>query len=387
MGAMEGNMSCENGIASSNNIAVLLHQEDGYWAPWAEWSSCTLSCVREGGRAGAKTRSRECIPPKNGGDPCEGQGTEDDYCPWKDGNLIHCPINHSWKEWGSFTQCSATCGERKRYRYRSCTEGRHGGTPCPRPSEQDSQSCGLPDCPPARSPDTERQEDKSPDSIVLSSTAETAERQGGRLGEFVRMGKYNNRPYYKQEDTEGSEDLYMYYMSDGWWVGDTLGRSFGFLRNRQDTDLPPRANWLNYNKKWLDDDRTLKLEYTTLSPCKLVRVAGSGRVLDHQSSRMGDYRLQEGRWSEGRPVYKKGSGSTALFLLVAEGFSAWTIQSSTTAMDFSYYYDYYYWIASGRATNSPTSSRAGGNRRKGVTRWRYWDGDNWLEGNISVTCN
>ena len=112
------------------------------------------------------------------------------------------------------------------------------------------------------------------------------------------MGYYNNRPFYKQEDTEGSEDLYMYYISDGlygWRVSGTLGESWGELLNTQDTDLPPRANWLYYN--WDgnnddDDDRTLKLDYTTLSsPCKLVRVAGSGRVLDHHSRSMGDYRF------------------------------------------------------------------------------------------------
>ena len=127
---------------------------------------------------------------------------------------------------------------------------------------------------------------------MFSSTAGAAEYVGARLGEFVREGEHNNRPYYKQRDTEGRFDLYMYYISDGWWVSDILGKSSAYLGNRQDTDLPPRANWRYYNrKKWLNDDRMLKLDYTTLSPCKLVRVAGSGRVLNHQSSRMGDYRF------------------------------------------------------------------------------------------------
>ena len=39
---------------------------------------------------------------------------------------------------------------------------------------------------------------------MFSSTAGAAEYRGDSLGEFVRMGDYyNNRPYYKQEDTEG----------------------------------------------------------------------------------------------------------------------------------------------------------------------------------------
>ena len=130
---------------------------------------------------------------------------------------------------------------------------------------------------------------------MLSSTAEAAEYQGSRLGEFVRVGDYNNRPFYKQRDTEGGEDVYMYYhmyINDEWRVGPTLGGPRVGLRNRQDTYLPPRANWLYAkNGKSVDDDRTLKLDYTTLSPCKLVRVAGSGRVLNHQSSKMGDYRF------------------------------------------------------------------------------------------------
>jgi len=220
------------------------------------------------------------------------------------------------------------------------------------------------------------------DNIVLSSTAGAAEYFGDRLGEFVRMGDYyNNRPYYKQRETEEQRDLYLYYMTDDrWWVGSTLGKSQGGLYNTQDTILPPKANWLYWNgKKWSDDDQTLKLDYTTLSsPCELVRVAGSGRVLDHEPGSMGYYRLQEGRWSAGRPVYKKGSGSTALFLLVKWGLSSWGIMSSTTSTRS--------WIESGRATTSPTSSRAGASRRWGVTRWRYQN-NGWKEGDISITCN
>ena len=78
-------------------------------------------------------------------------------------------------------------------------------------------------------------------------------------------------------------------------------------------------------------------------------------------------------------MYKKGSGSTARYLIVSEGDTVWHITYSTTSTGG--------WIASGRATNSPTSSRAGGSDRFGETRWRYWDGERGSEGNISVTCN
>ena len=89
-------------------------------------------------------------------------------------------------------------------------------------------------------------------------------------------------------------------------------------------------------------------------------------------------RVEVGRWSEGRPVFKKVDGETR-FLLVREGETTWTIRSSTTATGA--------WIQSGRATNSPSSPEAGPSVRLGVTRWRYADGKGgWKEGDISVTC-
>ena len=87
--------------------------------------------------------------------------------------------------------------------------------------------------------------------------------------------------------------------------------------------------------------------------------------------------MEEGRWSEGRPVFKKVDGETR-FLIVKEGTTNWSIDDSTTETEV--------WIISGRATNSPASPEAGASVRLGVTRWRYDDGSKWAEGDISVTC-
>ena len=89
-------------------------------------------------------------------------------------------------------------------------------------------------------------------------------------------------------------------------------------------------------------------------------------------------RLDEGKWSAGRPVFKKVGGEER-FLLVGKGEheNGWIIKTSTTAGRPK--------ISSGRATNSPESPEAGPSVKDGVTRWRYWDGD-WMEGDISVTC-
>ena len=128
------------------NITVQFHQEDGHCAPWAEWSGCSLSCVTERGQAGVRTRSRKCIPPKNGGDTCDDLEMEVIHCPWKDGNLITCPVNHRFSEWTPFSPCSATCGDGKKYRSRFCTQGRNGGTQCPTFSELQRESCKLKEC-------------------------------------------------------------------------------------------------------------------------------------------------------------------------------------------------------------------------------------------------
>ena len=88
------------------------------------------------------------------------------------------------------------------------------------------------------------------------------------------------------------------------------------------------------------------------------------------------HRLEVGRWSEGRPVYKKVDGETTRYLLVAEGAAVWCITDSTTAPGG--------WISSGRGTNSPSSPEAGPSVRVGYTGWRYADSDGWQEGDINV---
>ena len=79
-------------------------------------------------------------------------------------------------------------------------------------------------------------------TIVLSSTAGAAEEVGNSLGEFVEAGEYEGRPYYRQRDTEGKRENFLYSKEGEWLVGDDLGDSYGRLRNPQDTPLPPNDN-------------------------------------------------------------------------------------------------------------------------------------------------
>ena len=59
----------------------------------------------------------------------------------------------------------------------------------------------------------------------------------------------------------------------------------------QNTNTPPSTQWEYWNgKKWNDVDTSLTLEFATISPCKLVRVAGEGDVVEKKGSALGDYR-------------------------------------------------------------------------------------------------
>ena len=126
---------------------------------------------------------------------------------------------------------------------------------------------------------------------MLSSTARAAEHQGSILGEFVEAGEHGGRPYYRQRNTEGTKDIFLYSEAGQWWVSDTLGGSSANLENYQDSPRPPSSQWLYWDgKKWNNNDTSLTLEFTTLSPCQLVRVAGKGDVVKKRGSELGDYR-------------------------------------------------------------------------------------------------
>ena len=136
-------------------------------------------------------------------------------------------------------------------------------------------------------------------TIVLSSTAGAAEHQGNKLGEFVEAGEHGGRPYYRQRDTEGNRENFLYRRGGEWVVSDTLGKSVGaglknplsFFSFLQTGFKPPADEWLYYDgKKWNNNDTSLTLEFTSLSPCQLVRVEGEGDVVEKQGSRLGDYR-------------------------------------------------------------------------------------------------
>jgi len=363
---------------------------------WTSWSSCTKTCD-----GGTQMRNRNVLmPAQYGGQSCP-RLEETNKCKTKD-----CPVDCKLSQWTSWSSCTKTCAGGTRMRKKTALRPKANGGQACRTVRQTygcntnkcsgEVSCGqhtarsCAECPQGNGKswcngDCRWRDGECKDftaTIVLSSTAGAAEYQGNNLGEFVEAGEHGGRPYYKQRDTEGGRPRYLYFGDNCWQVSVTLGNRNDYIKNCQNTQMPPTRNWeyAHYDGtwSWSNDDTSLTLEFTTLSLCQLVRVVGGDEVVEKRCEcELGDYRLEVGRWSEGRPVFKKVEGGPR-FLFVKEGYSTWSIRSSTTAAED--------WVLSGRATNSPSSPKAGPSVRFGLTRWRYLVSSKWVEGDISVTC-
>lgn len=88
---------------------------------WSEWSECSRPC---GG--GVQRRTREVIDPGNTGMPCP--STED----VKACNTFSCPVDCQVSEWGDWSECDKMCGGGKHHRSRNITvQPAGGGKECP----------------------------------------------------------------------------------------------------------------------------------------------------------------------------------------------------------------------------------------------------------------
>lgn len=85
----------------------------GKFTEWSEYSMCTKSCEN-----GTKFRYRNCTnpAPQHGGRKCEGPTLEVVNC-----NTHKCPIHGGFTQWSQFTECSKSCGNGKKFRHRNCT--------------------------------------------------------------------------------------------------------------------------------------------------------------------------------------------------------------------------------------------------------------------------
>ncbi|GCB62235.1 hypothetical protein scyTo_0000017, partial [Scyliorhinus torazame] len=101
-----------------NNSAVCpVH---GVWEEWSPWSLCSSTCGR-----GHRDRTRSCMQPQFGGNPCEGPEKQTKFC-----NIALCPVDGNWNDWSSWSQCSATCSNGTQQRTRECNGPSFGGAEC-----------------------------------------------------------------------------------------------------------------------------------------------------------------------------------------------------------------------------------------------------------------
>ena len=131
-------------------------------------------------------------------------------------------------------------------------------------------------------------------TILLSSTGGAAEWQGNALGEFVEAGEHGGRPYYRQRDTEGKADHFLYSQGGKWWVHESLGKSVGRLSNPQNSSEPPTSGWVYSAGEGLteyrDDDDSLTLELNILHPPESHTIRGEGPMVYKVGSSLGKYR-------------------------------------------------------------------------------------------------
>ncbi|XP_072426067.1 adhesion G protein-coupled receptor B1 isoform X7 [Chiloscyllium punctatum] len=92
----------------------------GVWEEWSPWSLCSSTCGR-----GHRDRTRSCIQPQFGGNPCEGPEKQTKFC-----NIALCPVDGNWNDWSSWSQCSATCSNGTQQRTRECNGPSFGGAEC-----------------------------------------------------------------------------------------------------------------------------------------------------------------------------------------------------------------------------------------------------------------
>ncbi|XP_072324378.1 adhesion G protein-coupled receptor B1 isoform X9 [Scyliorhinus torazame] len=110
----------EHCIRSPKETSEADSRVHGVWEEWSPWSLCSSTCGR-----GHRDRTRSCMQPQFGGNPCEGPEKQTKFC-----NIALCPVDGNWNDWSSWSQCSATCSNGTQQRTRECNGPSFGGAEC-----------------------------------------------------------------------------------------------------------------------------------------------------------------------------------------------------------------------------------------------------------------
>jgi len=203
--SLAGKYSVHNEHESTQNTVDVSLMTDGHMGEWQEWQACSKTCLQEQENPGMRERKRSCVPPKNGGLPCQ-QDEEIDhkFCAGDGESLTFCPLDFTFNDWTEWSNCSHSCGEGVTTRSRLCNQGRYGGAQCPSLNEREQKSCFIQAC-------SERQDDKG--CILLEWSAWTActktcyDAKNPKYGTRVRRRKYEESDSSNPQCIEGSDIL------------------------------------------------------------------------------------------------------------------------------------------------------------------------------------
>ncbi|CAC5413765.1 HMCN [Mytilus coruscus] len=112
---------------------------NGNWGQWGSYEPCTVTCG-----AGVQMKTRFCNDPapSENGNPCNGEDTIVKSC-----DMEECAVNGNWGPWGSYGECSVTCGTGMQTKTRSCNDPSpaNNGNPCDGLGTS-SKSCTMEAC-------------------------------------------------------------------------------------------------------------------------------------------------------------------------------------------------------------------------------------------------
>jgi len=126
-------------ISQSENCNIQLCPVDFQLTEWGAWSDCSVTCSN-----GVQSRTRMCTPPQHGGTSCPSDVTlsEEQQC-----TEPACPIDGNFLQWGTWSECSSSCGDGTQEKHRDCTEPQNGGSPCLESGKTQTQVCTGTMCP------------------------------------------------------------------------------------------------------------------------------------------------------------------------------------------------------------------------------------------------